>query len=82
MVGMLSYLCTLPRSSLQDLNPKLKRLKVWLQGHLTPEQEQALSALRARFPESAVFHSDYDLLRYVPCCVPDLLVRGTGRAAA
>ena len=41
-----------------------------LQGHLTAEQEQALSALRARFPESAAFHSDYDLLRYIPFCAP------------
>lgn len=52
----------------------LKMLHLRLQGHLTAEQEQALSALRARFPESAAFHSDYDLLRYMPCCVLDVLI--------
>ncbi len=57
-------------------------LRAPLQGHLTAEQEQALAALRARFPESAAFHSDYDLLRWLPCCVHVLPPCGTGHGAA
>ncbi|KAK9827387.1 hypothetical protein WJX81_005359 [Elliptochloris bilobata] len=34
-------------------------------GHLSAEQESALAALRARFPESPAFHTDYDLLRFL-----------------
>jgi hypothetical protein len=33
------------------------------QGSLSGEQEGALRALRAQFPESAAFHTDDDLLR-------------------
>ncbi len=34
------------------------------QGSLSSEQERALRALRAQFPESAAFHTDDDLLRW------------------
>ena len=53
-----------------------------LQGHLTTEQELALSALRARFPESAAFHSDFDLLRCLRCNAAVPLTWGPGHPAA
>ena len=34
------------------------------QGHLTPEQDQALQQMRASFPQSTRWHTDHDILRY------------------
>ena len=34
-----------------------------MQGHLTPEQDQALKQMRASFPHSARWHTDHDILR-------------------
>ena len=36
-----------------------------LQGYLTKEQELELREMRAAFPQSAAFHTDHDLLRFL-----------------
>jgi CRAL/TRIO, N-terminal domain len=44
--------------------PTNRLCNAW-QGHLTPEQEQKLEAMRKSFPESAAWHTDHDLLRFL-----------------
>ncbi len=34
-------------------------------GHLTPQQEAALGALRHAFPVSMTMHTDHDMLRFL-----------------
>ena len=36
-----------------------------MQGYLTKEQERELREMRSAFPQSAAFHTDHDLLRFL-----------------
>ena len=47
------------------MSPHLRHLCNARQGHLTPEQEQKLQAMRESFPESTAWHNDHDLLRFL-----------------
>lgn len=43
---------------------------------MSGEQETALEAMRAHFPESAAFHSTYDLLRCPHPALPQCIAVG------
>ncbi|KAK9820764.1 hypothetical protein WJX81_007320 [Elliptochloris bilobata] len=58
--GLATCVANVPMLPPAPWNRKLGHL-----GHLSAEQESALAALRARFPESPAFHTDYDLLRFL-----------------
>ena len=52
-------------SSTTNRLPTADRRFRGLQGYLTKEQEMELREMRAAFPQSAAFHTDHDLLRFL-----------------
>ena len=52
-------------STRRTVMPTADRRFRGLQGYLTKEQEMELREMRAAFPQSAAFHTDHDLLRFL-----------------